>query len=116
MSPNNVSSPNRFKYSTPPPGALQQAWNPRSGSVTPPGIRSHQQRQRVKNTNWPPPSNATPAGRSGYRPGLSSLPGSRRSSQVEDYISFGVNNRIPQTYRPPPGTQYFQQSYHYDTD
>jgi hypothetical protein len=44
------------------------------------------------------------------------LPGSRRSSQADDYLLQGANTRIPQTYRPPPGTQYFEPTYHYDTD
>ncbi len=114
MSPTYMDSP-KLKYANPSPGAFQQAWNPRSGSVTPPGIKSYRPSRRVKNTAWPPPSNATPAGRSGYRP-QTSLPGSRRSSQADDYLLQGANTRIPQTYRPPPGTQYFEPTYHYDTD
>ncbi|CAG2103532.1 unnamed protein product [Medioppia subpectinata] len=107
----------RMRFSTPPPGPLQHSWNPRSGSVTPPGSRSYTPTRRVQNTAWPPPSNATPAGVVGMRVVAQSLPGSRRGSgQADDYYVYAISTRIPQTYRPPPQTQYTEPTYHYDTD
>ncbi|XP_054167923.1 uncharacterized protein LOC128965294 isoform X2 [Oppia nitens] len=95
---------NRMRQSTPPPGRLQQTWNPRSGSVTPPPL-PYLPSRRVRGTAWPPPSNATPAGCTVVK--IQSLPGSRRSSQDSDFyppIYYHSNN------------QYGDQSYHYDTD
>ena len=48
---NGVTSP-RMRYSTPPPGAY---W--KGESDTPRGQRGYTPTRRVKNSDWPPPSN-----------------------------------------------------------
>lgn len=84
------------RFATPPPGQRGQTPD-RSGSPFYNG--------RVESATkiWPPVSNATPAGTSGfipeendnyaYNPNGDALPGM-------------VSSHIPRTYRPPPGTQH----------
>lgn len=96
-------------------GSLPNAWNERRGSEQLPEplfITSN----RVKSVVWPPPN---------YQRGpfvkQSSLPPDlnryKQSDKTEDYIDFSHVNRVPQTYRTPPETQFAHPiNCHYDTD
>nr|XP_027196059.1 uncharacterized protein LOC113790572 isoform X2 [Dermatophagoides pteronyssinus] len=64
-------------------------------------------RVRSSTRIWPPPSNATPAGRSGYIPDENddtnyAYNPSREQSPAPGWIS----SHVPNTYRTPPGTQF----------
>ncbi|KAH7637856.1 hypothetical protein HUG17_8960 [Dermatophagoides farinae] len=68
-------------------------------------------RVRSSTRIWPPPSNSTPAGRSGFIPDENddinyAYNPSRESSPAPGWIS----SHVPITYRTPPGTQYIAQT------
>ena len=97
------------------------SWPPRSQSVdrdfgssqrgmTPDrGEPYYDSRVRRSSKVWPPPSNATPAGRSGYFPDENDQINYAYNPSREASPGPGlVYAHIPPTYRPPPNTQYTQ--------
>lgn len=109
--------PNSREYNWPPPGPggrRAQSVERDFGYGEPGGESSlpfqNVGRVRTRTRVWPPPSNATPAGKSGFIPDGSeddenyayNVRASREQSPAPGWIS----SHVPTTYRPPPGTQY----------
>ncbi|KAF7489132.1 hypothetical protein SSS_06043 [Sarcoptes scabiei] len=66
-------------------------------------------RVRKSSQVWPPPSNATPAGASGYIPDENDAINYAYNPSREQSPAPGwITSHIPTTYRPPPGTQFTQ--------
>lgn len=84
------------RFATPPPGARGQ---------TPDRCESPFYNGRVQGATkvWPPTSNATPAGTSGYLGEEDENYAYNPSGETHPSL---VSSHIPRTYRPPPGTQY----------
>ncbi|KAG8182735.1 hypothetical protein JTE90_026186 [Oedothorax gibbosus] len=78
-------------------------WNP---SPSPPTTRrAYNSPSRRKDVQWPPPEGAMRQMNGGPpRPS----PRMSRKSQFDDYIHEHASINVPQTYRPPPGTQHIE--------
>ncbi|XP_054724775.1 uncharacterized protein LOC129235112 isoform X2 [Uloborus diversus] len=78
-------------------------WNP---SPSPPVTRRTISPARRKDINWPPPSpNSMSQDKENFfRPS----PRLSRKANFDDYVKEHASVNVPQTYRPPPGTQHVE--------
>lgn len=79
-------------------------WNP---SPSPPTTRrtTYSSPSRRRDVQWPPASGSPYENQNGgHRPS----PRMSRKAKFDDYIHEHASINVPQTYRPPPGTQHIE--------